>query len=195
MALALQYVQQNPTVKTNTVQFQSLGLDDTQLKNLAYQLIETFPFVGKWIIVYTNRGPSNTSPVEANHVAGIQKYLKAFIDVDRSPLEDYFDNYNAADAQRTFICEVIDRRNEMLTLYYDYKRDVVERSMVSIFHQKIVLKIYRTAHAVTTIPSPSPITPTVPARRDTGLRGQVRKPMLTSYWRNNSLRARLGSWA
>lgn len=45
----------------------------------------------------------------------------------------------------------------MLTLYYDYKRNVVERT-----------------HAVTTLPSPSPITPTVPARRDTGLRDQVR---------------------
>ena len=130
MALALEYVRQNPTVTTNTVQFQSLGLDDTQLKNLAYQLIETSTFVGKWITVYTSRGPRNTSPVEANQVAGIARYLKAFIDVDRSPLEDYFDNYNAADAQRTFICEVIDRRDDMLTLYYDYKRDVVQRSMV-----------------------------------------------------------------
>ena len=116
MALALEYVRQNPTVTTNTVQFQSLGLDDTQLKNLAYQLIETSTFVGKWITVYTSRGPRNTSPVEANQVAGIARYLKAFIDVDRSPLEDYFDNYNAADAQRTFICEVIDRRDDMLTI-------------------------------------------------------------------------------
>jgi hypothetical protein len=194
MALNLQYyLHQNPTVTTNTVEFESLRLDDTQLKNLAYQLIETFPFLGKTIVVHTNRGPSNTSPVQGHQVAGIKRYLKAFIDVDRSPLEDYLDNYNAADAQRTFIREVIDRQDDMLTLYYDYKRDVVERSMVSVFHQKIILKIYYTAHAVTTLPSPSPNRLTVPLRRDSALRRQVRKPILTSHRRYGSLRARSGS--
>jgi hypothetical protein len=103
IALVLQYVQQNPTVTTNTVEFQSPRLDDTQLKNLAHLLIKTYPFVGKSIVVYTTKGPSNTRPLEANQVAGIRKYLKAFIDVDRSPLEDCFNNYDAADVQRTFI--------------------------------------------------------------------------------------------
>jgi hypothetical protein len=141
---ALQFVQQNPTITTNSTEFQCLGLDDIQCKNLAYQLIDAFPFVGQSITVYTNRCHTSTAPIILNQVDRIKNYLKAFINLDRSPLERYFPQYDVAETQRTIMIvrEIIDKRDDLLHIYMEYKQDVIERSKLSIFYQKTVSSKY-----------------------------------------------------
>jgi hypothetical protein len=49
------------------------------------------------------------APVTASQVEPIKKYLKAFIDVDRSALQIYFSGFNTAEAKRRMIYEIIDK--------------------------------------------------------------------------------------
>jgi len=126
---ALQFVQQHPLITTNSPEFRNLGLRDDQCNELAYQLIESYPFIGQTTTVYNGKGGSSeTMPVTASQVGSIKKYLKAFIDVDRSALENHFSGFNAAEAKRSMVHEIIDKRQELYRLYVQYKRDVVERS-------------------------------------------------------------------
>jgi hypothetical protein len=56
----------------------------------------------------------------------MKNYLKAFINLDRSPLQHYFTQYDTAEVRRTVVCEVIVKRNDF----------VVDRSESQIVHQK-----------------------------------------------------------
>ena len=68
----------------NSPKFRNLGLRDNQCHELAYQLIESYPFIGQTITIYNSKGGSSeTVPVTASQVGSIKKYHKAFIDVDR----------------------------------------------------------------------------------------------------------------
>jgi hypothetical protein len=67
-------------------------------------------------------------PVNASRANYIKRYLKAFIDVDLSALEIYMPGFNAAEAKRRMIDQIIDRRQELYRVYTEYMRDVVERS-------------------------------------------------------------------
>ena len=126
---ALQFVQQYPLITANSTEFRNLGLRDDQCHELAHQLIEIYPFIGQTTTIYNSKGwSSETQPVTESQVGSIQKYLKAFIDVDRSALEDYFPGFKAAEAKRSMVHEIIDKRDELYRLYVEYKRDVVERS-------------------------------------------------------------------
>ena len=48
-------------------------------------------------------------PVTAGQVGSINKYLKAFIDIDCS-----FSGFDAAEAQRSIVYEIIDKRQELV---------------------------------------------------------------------------------
>ncbi|KZP23591.1 hypothetical protein FIBSPDRAFT_1042756 [Athelia psychrophila] len=140
----------HPLITTNSPEFCNLWIQDDQCHELAYQLIESYPFIGQTATVHNSRGGSfQTTPVIASQVESIKKYLKAFIDVDRSALEIYFSNFNAAEAKRRMVHEIIDRRQELYLLYVEYQRDVVERT-----------------RARTALPSesPSPMTPQIQTR-------------------------------
>ena len=131
MPTTLEFVQQHPTVTTNSPEFLNLGLRDEECKELAYRLIETYPFLGESVTVYNSKGGSSqTSPVTSKQAETIKKYLKAFIDVNRSLLGVYFTGFDAAQAKRRMVHEIIDKRQELYRLYLEYKRDVVERSEI-----------------------------------------------------------------
>ena len=133
MPTTLEFVQQHPTVTTNSPEFLNLGLRDEECKELAYRLIETYPFLGESVTVYNSKGGSSqTSPVTSKQAETIKKYLnlKAFIDVNRSLLGVYFTGFDAAQAKRRMVHEIIDKRQELYRLYLEYKRDVVERSAI-----------------------------------------------------------------
>src|SRR5882762_9112364 len=99
---ALQFVQQHPLITTNSPEFRNLGLRDDQRHELAYQLIESYPFIGQTNTVYNSKGGSSeTMSVTASQVGSIKKYLKAFIDVDHSALENHFPGFNAANPTAT----------------------------------------------------------------------------------------------
>ena len=62
-----QFVQQHPTVATNSPEFRSLGLSDEESKQLAYQIIESYPFLGQSTKVYNSKGaPCQTIPVRSS---------------------------------------------------------------------------------------------------------------------------------
>ena len=125
----LQFVQKQPAVTTDSPEFCDLCLGDEECKELAYQLIDSYPFLGQTTTVYNSKGGSSqTVPVTADQVGSIKKYLRAFIDVDRLALESYFPGFSAAQAKRSMIYEIIDKRQELYRLYVEYKRDIVERS-------------------------------------------------------------------
>jgi hypothetical protein len=74
--------------------------------------------------VYDSKGGSSeTMQVTTSQVGSIKKYLEAFIDVDRSALENHFSGFNAAEAKRSMVHEIIDKRQELYRLYVEYKRD------------------------------------------------------------------------
>jgi hypothetical protein len=141
---ALQFVQQNPLITTNSPEFRNLVLRDDQCQELAYQLIESYPFIGQTTTVYDSKGGSSeTMPITASQVGSIKKYLKAFIDVDRSALENHFQGFNAAEAKRSMVHEIIDKRQELYRLYVEYKRDVVERSApFSLMYNAFLTSLY-----------------------------------------------------
>jgi hypothetical protein len=125
----LQLLQDRPELTANSPQFRELGLGDDQCRQLAYQLIDSYPFIGQTVTVYNSKGvASQTMPVNETRANSIKKYLKAFIDVDRTALETCFQDLDAADAKRSMVNEIIDKRKELLLVYTMYKRDVVERS-------------------------------------------------------------------
>jgi hypothetical protein len=126
---ALQYLQQHPNVDTHSQEFASLALSHDQCKDLAFLLIDSVDFIGKCAKVFDQKGCGyQTSPVDADGDHKIKSYLKAFIDLDRTSLEQYFHNFDANQAQHNFLCEVIDRRSDLHHLYLEFQRDVVERS-------------------------------------------------------------------
>jgi hypothetical protein len=159
---ALQFLQQHPQLTTNSPEFRNLGLGDDQCCQLAYQLIESYPFIGQTITVYNSKGVSSkTMPVNASRANYIKRYLKAFIDVDRSALEIHIPGFNAAEAKRRMIHQIIDRRQELYRVYTEYKRDVVERSAsFPLLCPTLFLTRY-TARAKTALASPTPGTPRV----------------------------------
>ena len=107
---AIQFIQQHPILTTNSPEFRNLGLDDDQCHELAYQLINSYSFLGQTITVYDSRGGSSEiMPVTANHVESIKRYLKAFIDVDRSALETHIPGFNASEAKRSMVHEIVDK--------------------------------------------------------------------------------------
>jgi hypothetical protein len=98
--LPFTYVQQHPELVTNSPVFRELGLDDDQCRELAYRLIDSYPFLNKSITVYNSRGGSSqTVPVKASQVPFIKGYLRAFIDVDRSALRTHFPGFNTSEAK------------------------------------------------------------------------------------------------
>ena len=162
---ALQFVQQLPPLATNSPEFRNLGLDDDQCHELAYQLIDSYSFFGQTITVYDSRGGSSeTVPVTASQVDSIKRYLKAFIDVDRSALEIHSPGFNASEAKRRMVHEIVDKRDELYRLYVEYKRDVVERSAPFPLHLLLFL-VCCTARAQTALRTPTPVTPRIQATR------------------------------
>jgi hypothetical protein len=126
---ALQYLQ-HPIVDTQSPELASLNLSHHQRKDVAFRLVDSFDFtVGKSVTVYVRKGRSTqTSPVDASGARKIRSYLKASVDLDRSSLEQHFDNFSANEARHSFICDIIDHRLVLLRLYLEFQRDVVERS-------------------------------------------------------------------
>ena len=162
LSTALQFVQQHPSITTNSPEFRDLGLRDDQCNELAYQLIEYYPFIGRTTTVYNSKGASSeTIPVTASQVESIKKYLKAFIDIDRSALENHFSGFNVAEAKRSMVHEIIDKRQELYRLYVEYKRDVVERSApFSLMYNVFLTSLYSSSsnNAPLTEPNDSPNT-------------------------------------
>jgi hypothetical protein len=133
--MALQLLQQNASINTASPEFRNFRLSDSEYKYLAYRLIESYPFLGANIPVHNSKNQiTHTKPVMQGQVEGIKKYLKAFIDVDRSALETFFQGFNAANAKRRMIYQIINERHDLYRLYVEYKRDVVERSMLCLLH-------------------------------------------------------------
>ena len=127
---ALQIVQQHPPLTTNSPEFRNLRLGNDQCHELTYQLIDSYLFLGQTIAVYNSKGGSSeTMPVTASQVESIRRYLKAFIDVDRSALEIHFPGFNVPEVKRSMVHEIVDKRHELYRVYVEYKRDVVERSV------------------------------------------------------------------
>jgi hypothetical protein len=87
-SITLQFVQQHPNVTTDSSKFHDLQLCDEECKELAYHLIDSYLFLAQTTTVYNSKGGSSqTIPVTADQVRFIKKYLKAFIDIDRSSRE------------------------------------------------------------------------------------------------------------
>jgi hypothetical protein len=162
---AIQFIQQHPILTTNSPEFRNLGLDDDQCHELAYQLIDSYSFLGQTITVYDSRGGSSEIlPVTANQVESIKRYLKAFIDVDRSALETHIPGFNASEAKRSMVHEIVDKRHELYRLYVEYKRDVVERSAPFPLRLMLFL-VCCTARAQTALCTPTPVTPRIQRSR------------------------------
>jgi hypothetical protein len=120
---------QHPDVDTHSQDFASLALSHDQCKDLAFQLIDSVDFIGKRAMVFNQKGHGyQTSPVDADGDHKIKSYLKAFIEFDRTSLEQHFHGFDANEAQHNFVCEVINRRSDLHRLYLEFQRDVVERS-------------------------------------------------------------------
>jgi hypothetical protein len=80
--------------------------------------------------------------------------LKLFVEFDRSSLELHFDNFSANKAQHSFVCEVIDHWVDLLCLYLEFQRDVVERSKpfrskpetainaIKLYHKRCVVSAF-----------------------------------------------------
>lgn len=140
--MALQFVQQHPNVTTGSREFHDLQLSDTECQDLAYQLIDSYAFVGQTTTVYDSKGKSSqTKPVTEGQVETIKKYLRALIDVDRSDLEAYIVGFSAVQAKQRMVYEIIDARQDLYRLYVEYKRDLVERSALSLLMSSIFLSL------------------------------------------------------
>jgi len=134
--------------------------------------LPAYPFIGQTITVYNSRGGSETMPVTASQVGSIKKYLKAFIDINRSALENHFSGFNAAEAKRSMVHEIVDKRHELYRLYVEYKRDVVERSAPFPLHLMLFL-VCCTAQAQTVLRMPTPVTPQIQGTQVPSLRQRV----------------------
>ena len=111
-------------------------------------------------------------PVTASQVESIKRYLKAFVDVDRSALEIHFPGFNASEAKRSMVHEIVDKRHELYRLYVEYKRDVVERSAPFPLRLMFFL-LCCTAQAQTALPTPTPLSPQTQPTRVTSLPQKV----------------------
>jgi hypothetical protein len=135
--MALQLIQQHPSITTGSPEFCDLRLSDIECLDLAYQIIDSYSFLGQTATVYNSKGRSSqTKLVTEDQVWSIKKYLRAFVDVDRSALETCFENFDPAEAKLSMAYEIIDARQDLYHLYVEFKRDVVERSTLYLSHDQ-----------------------------------------------------------